>query len=214
MYKNKNNNKDVYILIIKAISEYIKNHEEAYFVQLYRSKENGLADISPKIITDVVFQQRDEGLYNVVQTPLVYDFLPNDSGVLLTETNYFLLSLNDNFYKLASTYDAPKDLLYIIPEGKKYKHLRKLANLLIQKGEVSNYSLAICFNSKLSKNEYYKNIRKNDLYNNKIKNCFRTLNKIYRNYEYNISFQRNASIITKIKSDIPLASKNPLQSWA
>lgn len=95
----------------------------------------------------------------------------------------------------------------ILLKGKKYRVVRKMANLLIKahiskKEKVSNLLLAKCLeikfdeaNPKLTKKRYKGNMEE---YNDEIQNRFRTLKKIWKPIGYDVQFSKNESKIVKI----------------
>lgn len=88
-------------------------------------------------------------------------------------------------YVSASKYTLK--LLDLIPKSRKYKAVKRMVKVFIRyKGKVQNFKLAQCIEPtvqsnrmtkrKLSKTDY---LSKNRKYNNKIKNRFRTINKLF-----------------------------------
>lgn len=120
--------------------------------------------------------------------------------------NNIILRLKDDqsVYRLKEICDSqiPSSVIFnVIPRGKKYEVVKKIAEFFSLKKEVENFSLAQClklkFNSRnqsLTKKIYAANKKK---YNAKIKNCFRTLRK-YLKPGYEIQFSKDVSKVVKV----------------
>ncbi len=108
-----------------------------------------------------------------------------------------------------------------IPRSKRTKTLRRMARILIdnlffKNKPIDNYYLAKYFKIKIRNNnkklirkltkKIYKDNEKK--YNKRVKNCFRTLRKVWRPIGYDVRFNKNGSLLVKSTLDPALFVQN------
>lgn len=97
----------------------------------------------------------------------------------------------------------PSKLLSEIPPGKRYNAIRRIIKVLIKKGKVDNYLLAKSLddNSKLERGRYNETVSNKGFknsYHSKIKNCFKTINKKWKDFGYQVKFGKRTSEVISI----------------
>lgn len=214
---NKDEYKDIYIKIIRAIQQEKKSYPEDH-PRVYLTKKTGLISISK--VKEVIADMNKDGLFTIISHPLGYELQDKTSPqphspemlkAVSTEwlksnyprpvfpMNYWSIDISDKFDNIAASYGSPLFLLASIPSKKgKYKYIYKLAEVLVYKEEVENFELAKVFNSKLLKRDYLKNTTERNKSNNYIKNRLKTLRKLFKPLAYRIKFDKDMTKLIKI----------------
>ncbi|OGH14219.1 MAG: hypothetical protein A2687_05850 [Candidatus Levybacteria bacterium RIFCSPHIGHO2_01_FULL_38_26] len=217
MNKYKNNNENNYALVVRALQKgYVKY--PGTWTRLYLTKENKLSHLSYQEAKDIIDSMSHDGLIELNHYAKASDLLTSRNPTPLPKGareivdnddwpywifpfNYFSVGIEEKFNKVTSLVGSPLFLLSVIPREKKYKYLLRMARSLIEAGvnnEVENYKLAVCFDSRLNKNQYINNRVKKLRFNNLIENRLKTLRKLLRLKGYTFKFNQHNTKLVKI----------------
>lgn len=211
---DKNKYKDDYVAVLKALQHAIKYYSWDDFTRLYITKENGLEGMDVIRVKEILNFLSDEGKLTIRENISLEDYFKyptpdhtmehiypgtNSNRKRLLKNRFLVQPVRIEFKKLESTLDAPEFLLSYIPGTKKYKYIKRLAEIFVlgYGSEIDNYELALCFNRKLSKSDYKNNKVTRAKYNIKIENRLKTLKKILRLHGYTVIFNQNVSELVK-----------------
>lgn len=181
-------------IILRAIQNAKEKDPENYYTKLFITEENSLIKFDYDELVKTVSQLDKDRLIEINHLPkhtaVLADNRPHNK---VFPMNYFSIHVTDNFDEVVRKYGiAPLDLLSLIPPGKKYKDIRKIAELLVDKGTANNFHIARRLfrveKRRLKIREYSSDrIR----WNQRIENKLRTLKKLLQNSKYSVAFEKD-----------------------
>lgn len=197
-----NDNKNKLIVVIRAIQ---KARGRNPYVKLFITRQNGLLDMDYDEIVEIIESLDKKNLIEV-------NHLPDKNALLINNKphsdifpmNYLSLIINNKFDSWVNNFGSPIFLLSLIPLGKKYRTLRKIAEFLVSSIEIDNFIMAQSFIRPLDTNTLKKRKLKKDEYiserkkiNYQIKNRLKTLRRIFKPHGYIIIFRQGTTKLVK-----------------
>lgn len=221
---DKDKYKDHYITVLQALEKARVQDTVDGYTRLYITTGNGLINIPLLELKDIIESMQHEKIVEINHFPIVSELLEDNKpkyhskefveALIQTRAleiyprplwpmNYYSLTLEEKFHKVMKAIGPPIFLLSLIPSDKGHHNHRVITKLLIQEPKVKNCKIATKIRirengvrlEKITKDRYFRDIK---YFNGKIKNCNKTLKKLFQQSGYKVKFEKNWTKLIKL----------------
>ncbi len=221
---DKDKYKDHYITVLQALEKARIEDTLDGYTRLYITARNGLINIPLSELKDIIESMQHEKIVEINHYPIISELLQDNktkhhskefTESLIQEDlleiyprpvwpmNYYSLTLEKKFHDIIHAIGPPIFLLSLIPSDKAHYNHRVITKLLIQEPKVKNCEIATKIKiranrtrlEKITKDRYFRHIK---YFNGKIKNCNKTLKKLFQHSGYKVKFEKNWTVLIKL----------------